>query len=342
MKIKTEEHRTRNIELRSPERSPLQHSAVSCPTFDIPKSIRIGITCGDVNGIGPEIALKAVSSNHWKNNIEFILIGPSAEEKWEIPFGGKLMPGQITAEASKTAVAAIERAVRGCLAGDLDAMVTAPISKEGLKLAGANWPGHTELIAELTGAKRYGMMLMGKGLRVTLATRHLPLRQVADALTQENVLEAIELTGGALKWFGLENGRIGVCGLNPHAGDGGALGDEEIKIISPAIEAACAKGLNAIGPIPADVIFFQCLEKTYDAVVAMYHDQGLGPLKMHAFDCGVNLTLGLPIIRTSPDHGTAFNIAGQGVANPGSMIAAIETAIRLAGRASPWMDGLRE
>ncbi len=291
--------------------------------------LRIGITCGDVNGIGPEIALKAVSSNHWKNDVEFILVGPCASAEWKIPFSGKLMPGEITAEASVTAVAAIERAVRCCLDGELDAMVTAPICKEGLKLAGVNYPGHTEMIAELTGTRRYGMMLMGKGLRVMLATRHLPLRQVAAALTKENILEAIELTGEALAQLGLPNGRIGVCGLNPHAGDGGALGDEEAKIIAPAIEAARAKGFNVIGPVPADVIFFQTLEKQYDAVVAMYHDQGLGPLKMHAFDCGVNWTVGLPIIRTSPDHGTAFDIAGQGIAKPDSMIAAIETAIQL-------------
>jgi 4-hydroxythreonine-4-phosphate dehydrogenase len=300
-------------------------------------SIRIGITCGDVNGIGPEIAVKAVSSKDWNSGIEFVLIGPdqvfTTSDDWKIPFAGRLTPGKITAEASKTAVAAIERAVRGCLAGELDAMVTAPICKEGLKLAGVDYPGHTEMIAELTGTKRYGMMLMGKGLRVMLATRHLPLRAVADALTKENILEAIELTGEALKWFGLDNGRIGVCGLNPHAGDGGALGTEETKIIAPAIAAARAKGFNAIGPVPADVIFYQALNKQYDAVVAMYHDQGLGPLKMHAFDCGVNLTLGLPIIRTSPDHGTAFNIAGKNIAKPDSMIAAIETAIALAGRA---------
>ncbi len=302
-------------------------------------NIRIGITCGDVNGIGPEVALKAVSKG-WKNAVEFTFIGPEpiggCSNHWKIPFNGKITPGKITDEASKTAVAAIGRAVRGCLDGELDAMVTAPICKEGLKLAGVDYPGHTELIAELTGTKRYGMMLMGKSLRVMLATRHLPLRAVADALTKENVLEAIELTGEALRWFGLQNGRIGVCGLNPHAGDGGALGDEEAKIIAPAIEAARAKGVNAIGPVPADVIFFQTLEKQYDAVVAMYHDQGLGPLKMHAFDCGVNLTLGLPIVRTSPDHGTAFNIAGKGVAKPDSMIAAIEAAIQLAGQPNPW------
>jgi 4-hydroxythreonine-4-phosphate dehydrogenase len=303
--------------------------------------LRIGITCGDVNGIGPEVVRKALASRN--SEAEFFLIGPEqafdVSKGWEIPFDGKLTPGKVTAAAAKTAVAAIERAVRGCLAGELDAMVTAPICKEGLKLAGVNYPGHTEMIADLTGTKRYGMMLMGKGLRVMLATRHLPLRAVADALTKDNILEAIELTGEALQWFGIQNGRIGVCGLNPHAGDGGALGTEESTVIAPAIEAARAKGFNAIGPVPADVIFFQALDGQYDAVVAMYHDQGLGPLKMHAFDCGINLTLGLPIVRTSPDHGTAFNLAGKDVARPDSMIAAIETAIALAGKANPWISG---
>lgn len=299
--------------------------------------VRIGITCGDINGIGPEIALKAVSSKDWNNDVEFTFIGPEKifpdSNVWNIATEQPPQPATITAEASMTAVAAIERAVQGCLAGELDAMVTAPICKEGLKLAGIPWPGHTEMIAAMTGCKRYGMMLMGKGLRVMLATRHLPLRDVANALTEAAVLEAIELTGEALDQLDIKNGRIGVCGLNPHAGDGGALGAEEADIIAPAINAAKAKGLNAIGPVPADVIFYQALKNNFEAVVAMYHDQGLAPLKMHAFDCGVNWTVGLPIIRTSPDHGTAFNIAGQDNADPNSMIAAIKAAIALAKRA---------
>lgn len=309
-------------------------------------NLRIGITCGDLNGIGPEIALKAVSSMRRQPAVEFVLIGPEqgfgGSPGWQVPFDGELTPGKITAAASDTAVCAIQRAVRGCLDGELDAMVTAPICKEGLKLAGIPYPGHTEMIAELTGTKRYGMMLAGRELRVMLATRHLPLSAVAAALTIENVLEAIELTGETLAWFGLKNGRIGVCGLNPHAGDGGVLGHEEVKIITPAIETARTKGFNVSGPVPADVIFSQALKGRYDAVVAMYHDQGLGPLKMHAFDCGVNLTAGLPIVRTSPDHGTAFDIAGQGIASPDSMTAAIETAIRLAGQKNPWRAGLKE
>jgi len=319
------------------------------------KKIRIGITCGDINGIGPEIALKAVSSSHWKNDVEFTFIGPKnlpnlgnissafsnhwiencapTQFKEPRPFGPGTSLGKITVEASLTAVAAIDRAVQGCLTGELDAMVTAPICKEGLQLAHVPFPGHTEMIASMTSCKRYGMMLMGKGLRVMLATRHLPLREVADALTKETILEAIELTGEALDQLGLSGGRIGVCGLNPHAGDGGALGSEEAEIIAPAIEAAKAGGQNVTGPVPADVIFYQALKGDFDAIVAMYHDQGLAPLKMHAFDCGVNWTVGLPIIRTSPDHGTAFNIAGQDKADPGSMIAAIKTAIALAERA---------
>lgn len=301
---------------------------------------RIGITCGDLNGIGPEIILKSIADPRWGEEVEFTLIGPAklfpGHAVWDVATAEKPCPGTITEDASQVAVSAIERAVQGCLFGELDAMVTAPICKEGLKLADIPFPGHTEMIATMTGCKRFGMMLMGKGLRVMLATRHLPLRDVADTLTAEAVQEAIELADESLKAFGIENGRIGVCGLNPHAGDGGALGSEEATLIVPAITAAQKADISAIGPIPADVIFYQALKGDFDAVVAMYHDQGLGPLKMHAFDCGINFTPGLPIIRTSPDHGTAFNIAGKDIANPDSMIAAIETAIQLAKGSSPW------
>jgi 4-hydroxythreonine-4-phosphate dehydrogenase len=297
-------------------------------------TVRIGITCGDINGIGPEIAHKALASSKWGSDVEFVWIGPAPMAPdcsvWDIPLTMAPSPGDVTAGASRTAVAAIERAVQGCLFEELDAMVTAPICKEGLELAGVPFPGHTEMIATMTGTSRYGMMLMGRGLRVMLVTRHLPLREVADALTQEAVQEAIELTGEGLKKFGIKNARIGVCGLNPHSGDNGTIGDEEGRIIVPAIEKTQKSGLNVTGPIPADVIFYQALHGQYDAVVAMYHDQGLAPLKMHAFDCGVNITLGLPIIRTSPDHGTAFDIAGTDSASADSMVAAIKTAVELA------------
>jgi 4-hydroxythreonine-4-phosphate dehydrogenase len=299
--------------------------------------LRIGITCGDVNGIGPEIALKA--ARQMPAGTEAVFIGPKTlpgledtlfADLWDIPLQGEPVPGTVTAEASQTAFAAIEQAVQGCLHGRIDAMVTSPICKEGLRLADIPFPGHTEMIAAMTGTKRYGMMLMGRGLRVMLATRHLPLRDVAQSLTKEAVEEVVGLTAEALQKLGRRDGCIGVCGLNPHAGDGGTLGDEEENIIRPAIEAAVKKGISATGPVPADVIFYQALNGTFDAVVAMYHDQGLAPLKMHAFDCGVNWTVGLPIIRTSPDHGTAFDIAGKGIANADSMIAAIQTATELA------------
>jgi 4-hydroxythreonine-4-phosphate dehydrogenase len=245
-------------------------------------------------------------------------------------------PGTITVDASRAAEMAIRRVVEGCLSGDLDAMVTAPISKEGLHKAGIHVPGHTELLAELTGTARYGMMLIGGGLRVMLVTRHIPISEVPAALTRENISEAIELTGQALEWFGLKNGKIGVCGLNPHAGDGGVIGREEIELINPAIEVARNKGFNVSDATPADTIFYQALNGQFDAVVAMYHDQGLGPLKMIGFDEGINVTLGLPIIRTSPDHGTAFDIAGQNKASARSMKSAIALAIDLAGKPNPW------
>ena len=180
------------------------------------------------------------------------------------------------------------------------------------------------------------MMLFGDRIRVVLATRHLPLRKVADALTADAVVEAVEMLALALPWMGFRRARIGVCGLNPHAGDGGALGDEERTVIAPALARCRRRGWNVAGPIPADAIFHQHLAGKYDAVVAMYHDQGLGPMKMLSFATGVNLTLGLPIVRTSPDHGTAFDLAGRGVADPSSTCAALAWAARLAARKNPW------
>jgi 4-hydroxythreonine-4-phosphate dehydrogenase len=177
---------------------------------------------------------------------------------------------------------------------------------------------------------------MGGGLRVMLVTRHLPISKVPEALNEETIVEHIQLTGEALKLFGIENGKIGVCGLNPHAGDGGVIGREEIEIINPAIKIARGKGFNVSDAIPADTIFYEALRGDYDAVVAMYHDQGLGPLKMIGFDEGVNVTLGLPIIRTSPDHGTAFGIAGKNEASPKSMKCAIDLALKMASNPNPW------
>jgi 4-hydroxythreonine-4-phosphate dehydrogenase len=312
---------------------------------------RIGITIGDINGIGPEIALKAIRHGRWAADVRFTLIGSEQAVReqaaaMKIPVSQKIEfldigqakwhPGKITAGASRLAEAAIRAAVEGCLSGELDAMVTAPICKEGFHKAGIHVPGHTEFLAELTNTKNFGMMLMGGGLRVMLVTRHLPISGVPAALSKKTIREHIELTGEALKLFGLPEGKIGVCGLNPHAGDGGVLGTEEKTLINPAIKAARAKGFHVSDAIPADTIFYEALRGDYDAVVAMYHDQGLAPLKMIGFDEGINVTLGLPIIRTSPDHGTAFGIAGKNMASAKSMKNAMALAIEMASNPNPW------
>ncbi len=326
----------------------------------------LAITLGDINGIGPEVALKAAYTHRWPARTHLVLVGdtticheqakalnlplpptwdprsssrpqakvvlwdpcPSTHLSWA--------PGKIHAAASKQAVCWIREAVHGCMNGLFSGMVTAPICKEGLKKAGLHMPGHTEFIAELTHTKRFAMMLLGKGLRVVLVTRHIPLRCVAEQLSTCDIRDTIELTSEALPWLGCPGGTIGVCGLNPHAGDGGAIGTEDKKIIAPALRATQKKGIAAKGPIPSDVIFHQAIHGAFDAVVAMYHDQGLGPLKMWAFDQGINITLGLPIIRTSPDHGTAFGIAGQNKARDESTVAAIRLALELSHRPNPW------
>ncbi len=314
----------------------------------------IAVTAGDINGIGPEVALKALSACKWPSNCRFVLIGnagmlslqarkfglPVKSQSFSIwdPDGARLAwkPGKITASASRHAMHWVRLAAEGCMGGYFDAMVTAPICKEGLKKAGLKAPGHTEYLAEITRTKRFAMMLMGGGLRVILATRHIPLSRVAQSISRKNILEAIRITAEALPWLGCRRAKIGVCGLNPHAGDGGAIGREEKTIIHPAVLAARRAGLRAEGPVAPDAIFYHALRGAYDAVVAMYHDQGLGPLKMLAMDEGINITLGLPILRTSPDHGTAFDLAGKGRAREGSMLKALELACDLAGKENPW------
>ena len=327
------------------------------------KSLAIGLTAGDPNGIGPEIVLKTARRPQPANR-RLVLIGhrgvweraarqlgcpcPPEVPDLEPPLPRRCTwdpdmappprprPGRVRADAARAAYAYILAATAAALNRRLDAIVTAPISKEAFHLAGIREPGHTELLARLTGTRRYAMMLFGDQLRVVLATRHLPLRKVADALTADAVVEAVELLARALPWMGFKRARIGVCALNPHAGDGGALGTEEQTILAPALARCRRRGWNVRGPIPADVIFHQHLAGKFDAVVAMYHDQGLGPLKMLSFENGVNLTLGLPIIRTSPDHGTAFDLAGRNRANPASLGAALDWAARLAARPNPW------
>jgi 4-hydroxythreonine-4-phosphate dehydrogenase len=215
--------------------------------------------------------------------------------------------------------------------GSVDALVTAPISKEALNAAGYPFPGHTELLAKMTGSRDVVMMLAGPRLRVALVTTHLSLRQVPGALTRERIERTIEITYRGLQYYwGIPTPRLAVAGLNPHAGEGGIFGSEEKEVIIPAVEECRQKGMMIFGPLPSDSLFFHAASGRYDAVVSMYHDQGLIPLKLLHFREGVNITLGLPIIRTSVDHGTGYDIVGQGVADATSLINAILTAARMA------------
>jgi 4-hydroxythreonine-4-phosphate dehydrogenase len=222
-----------------------------------------------------------------------------------------------------------------CLRGELDALVTAPVSKESIVRSGQAFIGQTEFLSQLAGTNHTAMMLLGQDehgrwLRVALATTHLPLKRVAEQITEAKIALVIELAAQACRDLGLARARVAVCGLNPHAGEGGEMGTEEQTVIGPVILAAQRRQLDVVGPLSGDAVFYHALRGDFDAVVAMYHDQGLAPLKAVAFETGVNWTLGLPFIRTSPDHGTAYNIAGQGIANPSSMRAAIRLAKQLA------------
>ncbi|MGV3771566.1 MAG: 4-hydroxythreonine-4-phosphate dehydrogenase PdxA [Verrucomicrobiales bacterium] len=324
---------------------------------------RIGISLGDCAGIGPEVTLKALTRLVGSGR-SFLLIGDHRlleELNTKLNLGLKLaayhdanqpdpfcvynsfpaaIPLSVEPGSSIAAQAAIawlkEGAIR-CMQGELDALVTAPVNKESIINLGEPFVGQTEYLTDIAQADRTVMMLLGpddrqRWLRVALATTHLPLREVAAALTQDKVEIAIERAAASCRDLNLPRAKIGVCGLNPHAGEGGKLGNEEITIIRPAVEACIKRGIDVEGPFAADTLFHQVYHGSYDAVVAMYHDQGLAPLKMVAFDSGVNWTLGLSFIRTSPDHGTAYNIAGKGIANESSMVAAINLAIQLADR----------
>ena len=288
---------------------------------------RIGITVGDPAGIGPEIAIRASQDSAVLALCEPILYGPStAEELAPYP------PGQISAAAGRAAFDAISRAVFDATAGTIDAIATAPINKEAFAAAGLHWKGHTDLLAHLTGSPRGVMMFHSDTLRVVLATVHIPLSEVPRAITRELIESLVELTARELPRFGIVSPRIGVAGLNPHAGEHGLLGGEDDAIIRPAVDACAARGINVTGPLPADTIFVRALRDGFDVVIACYHDQGLIPVKLAAFGKAVNVTLGLPIIRTSVDHGTAFDIVGTGMADPSSMIEAVKLAAKLAGK----------
>ena len=342
----------------------------------------IGITLGDVTGIGPEVTLKALAAEPANDDTRYLLIGDEGHlrrlneklgtrvplekfsgydavgvaasacssgrlkpelqpttgrffctQPFSDPLPEHLSPG--SPAAANAAVAALKDGARRCRGRGLDAVVTAPVNKEAIVRAGHRFVGQTELFAKAAKTKHYAMMLLGhdehdRWLRVALVTIHTSIKSVSRKITPERITLAVELAAQACRDLGLPRARIAVCGLNPHAGEGGEFGDEEIKTITPTIRAAQQNGLDVVGPLSGDTVFYYALRGEFDAVVAMYHDQGLAPLKAVAFDTGINWTLGLPFIRTSPDHGTAYDIAGKGIANPSSMIAAIRLAKQLA------------
>jgi 4-phospho-D-threonate 3-dehydrogenase / 4-phospho-D-erythronate 3-dehydrogenase len=324
-----------------------------------PNKPRVGITIGDPVGIGPEIALKAAADKNVCAICRPVLIGSAGELRRhanalglsceysafvesELPASDQpaicdtreltanLEWGRLSAAAGQAAIAAIEAGVRLCRSRQLDAIATAPINKESLKLAGSRFPGHTEMLAALCGVDDVLMCFFAGNLRVFLLTIHLSLTDAIRAITKTRVIEAVRLADRELRRFGLTRPRIAVAGLNPHAGEHGLFGSEEIREIVPAIDD-CRRlhHLEVSGPFPADTLFVRAARGEFDAVAACYHDQGLIAVKCLAFGEAVNVTLGLPIIRTSVDHGTAFDIAGRGVADPGSLIEAIKLAVRL-------------
>jgi 4-hydroxythreonine-4-phosphate dehydrogenase len=298
---------------------------------------RIGITLGDPRGIGPEVTEKALASPELKG-AEFVLIGPAGVTAAEpaVKVSG-WVPGASAAEAGRVAGEAIRKGVALAMAGEIDALVTAPIEKKAFRDGGWEYPGHTEMLQALTGAPAVGMMMAAEQtalngpLRVVLATTHLALRDVPGAITLDLLVEQVMLTSHSLsRWWGIEQPRLALGALNPHASDGGLFGDEEDRVFTPALTRLRALGATVEGPLPADTVFSRAIRGEFDAVVAPYHDVGMAAFKTVAFGGGVNVTLGLPFPRTSPDHGTALDIAGRGIADPGSMIEAVNLAIRLA------------
>jgi 4-hydroxythreonine-4-phosphate dehydrogenase len=309
---------------------------------------------GDPAGVGPEVALRALADSDLAPDCDFSLVGdPDALEYWaarlSLPLtarvadcgarAGKIAPGSPSVEGAGAALASIETAARMCMSRDADAMVTAPVSKAGIAETGVEFPGHTEFLAELTAATDYVMTFVHEEQRVGLVTTHLPLSAVPAAITTDLVLSKLRiLAGGLSSWLGVESPSIAVAALNPHAGEGGKFGDEDSRVIAPAVARARDEGIDAAGPFAADSIFVGHGDRDaggpgsgYDAILAMYHDQGTIAAKLMGFGHSVNLTLGLPIVRTSVDHGTAFELAGRACADHGSMAAAVSLAAAIAG-----------
>lgn len=320
---------------------------------------KIGITIGDINGIGPEIALKSLSQIDHSISIPIVIspqyvidfyktelglnipvnnISSVAEAKSKVlnilefkNIATRCKPGLINKESGLISMQSIEKSIELCASKQLDGMVTLPISKESIQLAGFKVPGHTEFLAKQTNTEQVLMMLVNGELRVALATVHIPISKVAGSINEDLIINKSNILNESLKKdFRISNPKIAVLGLNPHAGDGGVLGTEEIEIITPVIKKLNQSGINVEGPFPADGFFGQKKHLQYDAVLAMYHDQGLAPFKLISFGKGVNFSAGLPIIRTSPDHGTAFDIAGKGIADSSSFLQAYRLAVELA------------
>jgi 4-hydroxythreonine-4-phosphate dehydrogenase len=323
------------------------------------KKKRIAITMGDPGGIGPEVIVKALYHKEVRNCCSPVVVGDArvmkkALELTELPLEVKVVsglsvsaqPGRIvevldigsrspfrkgvpSSSSGAVAVICVRKAVELALKNQVKAVVTAPVSKESLNMAGYKWPGHTELLAELTGTKDFAMMFVSDKLKLILCTIHIPLRDVPKRINRKLVLKTIMLAVKGAAMLRIGNPHIAVAGLNPHAGESGIIGKEEMKSIVPAINRARAGGIRVSGPYPPDVVFHRAYHGEFDMIVCMYHDQGLIPFKMLAFDSGVNVTVGLPVIRTSPDHGTGFDIAWKNRADPASMIEAIKLAARL-------------
>lgn len=325
----------------------------------------IGVSMGDPAGIGPEIVLKAAlqkPSSYLLVALGDALTLQETAQRYHLPLtvvswrlgdaypaaadafpvielsqlaASERRPGQPTPAGGEASYCYVETGIRLAVEGHLQGLVTAPISKAMWHAAGRLYPGHTELLAALTQTPEVRMMLVGPRLRVILVTTHLALAQVPSALSSEKIFRTLVLTTAHLARFhGMERPRLAVAGLNPHAGDNGAFGDEEERVVTPAIVQARAAGLNVFGPFPADSVFVRAVRGEFDGVVCLYHDQGLIPLKLLSWEEGVNVTIGLPIVRTSPDHGTAFDIAGRGIADPRSLQAALTLAVEMAHKQS--------
>ena len=351
---------------RRGRRGRLPRIKVSEPSDSAKGKVVIGITMGDPTGIGPEVIIKALLDRSIREKIFPVVFGDkgvlvrvaqdigitdvrfreialidgvrSAEiGRREILVKSisnlkmtKLRYGRPDRNCGRAMVNYIKEAVDAAMAGYIDAIVTAPINKEAINEAGFRYGGHTDMIADFTGTKEFTMMFISKHFKVSLVTIHVPLKDVSMRITPQRIYKVGLLTWKTLRqYFGLKNPKIGVCGLNPHAGEGGIFGDEEKDLIYPGIVSMRSKGIDAEGPLSPDSAFWRAYNKEFDAIIAMYHDQGLIPVKLIDFDNAVNVTIGIPIIRTSPGHGTAYNIAGQGKANPEPLKSAIELAYQM-------------